>query len=88
MTTGRDRTITQFSYIYGVGRNVAAQLYDKGARTIQDLIEDPQLYDLTDSQKLGLKYYEDLKERIPREEVTEIYQYGASDCPLSAPRTS
>lgn len=33
---------------------------------------------LTGSQRLGLKYYDDLKERIPRAEVTNIYQYGSS----------
>lgn len=76
MQTNRDRSIAAFTLIYGVGRNVAAQLYDRGARTVQDLIDHADYYDLTDSQKLGLKHYEDLKQRIPREEVAQVRQYG------------
>ena len=43
-----------------------APLKDK-LTTIQDLRNHPEL--LNDKQKIGLKYYEEILERIPREEI-------------------
>lgn len=58
--------------IYGVGPVKAKDLVEKhGVRSIQDLrdkvAKDPGL--LNDKQKLGLKYVEDLQQRIPRVEM-------------------
>jgi DNA polymerase/3'-5' exonuclease PolX len=60
--------------IYGVGPAKADDLIDNyGVRSIQDLIalvyNDRSI--LTAAQTLGLIYYDDLKQRIPREEIQE-----------------
>ncbi len=57
-----------FSEIYGVGYVKAKQLVEKGVRTIAELRE--RQYELLSKlQKVGLQYYEDILERIPRTEI-------------------
>lgn len=75
--TPKNKAISTFSYIYGVGARVAEDLYRLGARTLDDLKDDPVRYHLTEAQLLGLEFYDNLKERISRDEVTALYQYGA-----------
>jgi DNA polymerase beta len=62
-----------FQDIYGVGPAKAKELVNDGYRTIVELREavqqNPKL--LNDKQKIGLQYYEDLLERIPRSEMEE-----------------
>jgi DNA polymerase/3'-5' exonuclease PolX len=62
-----------FQNIYGVGPAKATELIKAGYTTITQLREaikkNPKL--LNDKQKIGLKYYEDLLERIPRAEMEE-----------------
>jgi DNA polymerase/3'-5' exonuclease PolX len=59
--------------IYGVGPTKATELIKAGYTSIPQLREaikkNPKL--LNDKQKIGLKYYEDLLERIPRAEMEE-----------------
>ena len=59
--------------IYGVGPAKATELVTQGYTSIKQLREAikvaPKL--LNDKQKIGLKYYEDLLERIPRTEMEE-----------------
>jgi DNA polymerase/3'-5' exonuclease PolX len=59
--------------IYGVGPAKATELVNSGITSISQLREEvkknPKL--LNDKQKIGLKYYEDLLERIPRAEMEE-----------------
>ena len=59
--------------IYGVGPAKATELVKAGYTNITQLREavktNPKL--LNDKQKIGLKYYEDLLERIPRAEMEE-----------------
>jgi NAD-dependent DNA ligase/DNA polymerase/3'-5' exonuclease PolX len=60
-----------FYKIYGVGPKKAIELVDKdGITTIKQLRENTQL--LNDKQKIGLKYYDDILKRIPREEIIEF----------------
>lgn len=55
--------------IYGVGPVKAKELYEKhNIRTIEQL-RQIQNHILNDKQKIGLKYYEDILERIPRNEM-------------------
>jgi len=61
--------IETFQNIYGVGPVKARDLVEKGYHSIQALREDPSL--LNDKQRIGLKYYEPLLERIPREEMED-----------------
>jgi DNA polymerase/3'-5' exonuclease PolX len=60
--------------VHGIGPVKAKQLVEtKGIKTLADLqkavIEDPDL--LNDVQKMGLKYYADAMERIPRHEMAQ-----------------
>lgn len=61
-----------FSKIYGVGIAGANALYDAGARTIAELRAEPERFKLSDGSRAGLELYEDLLERIPRDEVELI----------------
>ncbi|XP_057528832.1 DNA polymerase lambda isoform X2 [Amaranthus tricolor] len=65
----RVKTISLFGEVWGVGPATALKLYDKGHRTLEDLKNDASL---TNAQKLGLQYFDDIKTRIPRHEVTEM----------------
>ena len=60
-----------FRGIYGVGPKKAEDLIAEGHRTISDiraaLVANPKL--LNRSQLIGLRYYDDLQERIPRAEM-------------------
>ncbi|GER32315.1 DNA polymerase lambda family protein [Striga asiatica] len=63
------RTITLFGEVWGIGPATAVKLYEKGYRTLDDLKNEESL---TNSQKLGLKYFDDIRTRIPRHEVQEM----------------
>ncbi|GMH20701.1 hypothetical protein Nepgr_022542 [Nepenthes gracilis] len=62
-------TISLFGEVWGIGPTTALKLYDKGHRTLEDLQKEESL---TNAQKVGLKYYNDIKMRIPRHEVEEM----------------
>lgn len=59
--------------IYGIGPSKANQLIASGINTIsklrEELKKDSKI--LNDKQRIGLKYYEDLLERIPRNEMEQ-----------------
>ena len=57
--------------IYGVGSHLANQFYKEGCRTLEDVRKRE---DLTDAQKIGLKYFDDIQIRIPRDEVQDFEQ--------------
>lgn len=58
-----------FAEIYGVGPKKAKELVDKGIASIAELREKQG--ELNDIQRVGLKYYEDILQRIPRSEIIE-----------------
>lgn len=60
------RTISLFGEVWGIGPATALKLYEKGHRTLEDLKNEDSL---THSQRLGLKYFDDIRTRIPRQEV-------------------
>jgi len=60
------RSVTLFGEVWGIGPATALKLYEKGHRTLDDLRNEDSL---TTSQRLGLKYFDDIKKRIPRNEV-------------------
>jgi len=59
--------------VYGIGPVKANALQQQGIRTVDQLRaaleKDPTL--LNDKQRIGLQYYEDLLQRIPRQEMAE-----------------
>nr|BAD18976.1 DNA polymerase lambda [Oryza sativa Japonica Group] len=63
------RTVSLFGEVWGVGPATALKLYDKGHRTLDDLQKDDSL---TSAQRIGLKFFDDIKQRIPRHEVSEM----------------
>ena len=65
----RKNPINLFTKIYGVGPKKAKALIDEGITTIEQLKEKANESKLNDTQKIGLKYYEPLTKRIPREEI-------------------
>lgn len=69
----RANPISIFSEIYGVGPKKAEELAKLGIPSIaklrQMVKQNPGL--LNGTQKVGLQYYEDILERIPREEIDE-----------------
>ena len=65
--------------IYGIGPKKAKDLVDMGICSVSQLRENQQL--LNKNQKLGLKYYEDILKRIPREEIEEYKTYFEMSLP-------
>jgi DNA ligase (NAD+) len=54
--------------IYGIGPKKAQDLVKRGIKTIDDL-RNREKELLNETQKVGLKYYEDILQRIPRSEI-------------------
>ncbi|CAL5421404.1 unnamed protein product [Camellia sinensis] len=70
-TDEKVRTVSLFGEVWGIGPATALKLYDKGHQTLDDLKNEDSL---TNAQRLGLKYFDDIKTRIPRHEVQEMEQ--------------
>jgi len=66
----KNNPINVLTEVYGIGFKKAKDLVDKGITTIEELRER-QNDVLNDVQKVGLKYFEDILERIPRSEIDE-----------------
>lgn len=70
-TRARATALEAFQGIYGVGPKKAEQLIDAGYTTITELraaaTANPKLFNK--NQHIGLRYYEDLQLRIPRDEM-------------------
>lgn len=63
----KNRDIATISGVWGIGEVKAKKLYDMGIETIDDLRENEHL--LTKNQRIGLKYHEELQQKIPREYI-------------------
>jgi hypothetical protein len=69
-------SIKIFQKIWGIGPKLAKDLVNKKIYNIKDLkaaILQKKIV-LTPQQKIGLKYYKDLNEKIPRHEITQYTQ--------------
>ena len=64
----KNNPVNIFCDIYGVGPKKAKEIVEKGILTIEQLRAQADLV-LNDTQKKGLKYYEDILKRIPRSEI-------------------
>ena len=60
-----------FTDVYGIGPKKAKELVQKHKITSIKQLRDQQNEVLNDVQKKGLKYYEDILERIPRSEIVK-----------------
>jgi NAD-dependent DNA ligase len=71
----RERTnpVNIFTDVYGIGPKRAKELVAEGVTSIEDLRKKQDDL-LNDVQQVGLKYYEDILERIPRSEIDEFRQ--------------
>ncbi|XP_054460620.1 DNA polymerase lambda [Anoplopoma fimbria] len=58
-----------FTNIWGAGTKTAQLWYQQGFRTLEDIRTKAHL---SNTQKIGLKHYDDLLDRMPREEATAI----------------
>ncbi len=72
--------------VYGIGPAKATELIRQGIHTVAELRrrigEDRSL--LNDKQLIGLRYYEDLLQRIPRQEMAEHESFLVSFTPMPA----
>lgn len=59
-----------FTKIWGVGTETAEAWYAQGHRTLKDV--EIYVKTLTPQQRIGLKYYEEFNQRIPRKEVKNV----------------
>lgn len=66
----KENPVNIFIEIYGVGPKKAKELVEKGITNLAQLREK-QFEVLNDIQRVGLKYYEDILQRIPRSEIIE-----------------
>ncbi len=64
----KQRILGKFASVLGAGEKTSEKWWDAGMRSLDDLRKNPKL--LTHQQKIGLKYYDDLHTRIPREYIT------------------
>ncbi|KAI0743040.1 hypothetical protein C8Q80DRAFT_1221327 [Daedaleopsis nitida] len=63
----------KFIGIYGVGMKTARIWYNNGCRTLEDVAARKGRIKLSAAQEIGLRWYDDINQRIPRAEVQEIY---------------
>jgi len=63
-----------FQGIYGVGQSTAYAWYLAGCRTLEDIKHRKGGIELSQVQEIGLKYYDDINTRMPREEASEIFR--------------
>lgn len=63
--------------VEGIGEQTAKKLYTEGYRSVSELKSAVSAgtlkTKLTDHMLVGLKYYDDLQQRIPREEIDQIF---------------
>ena len=64
----KNNPVNVLSDVYGIGPKKAQELVEQGITTIEQLRANQHQL-LNETQKVGLKYYEDILKRIPRQEI-------------------
>lgn len=71
-----EQVLNELTNIWGVGHQSASVLINKhgikGVGHLRERLKSEQSSLLTETQKIGLKYFEDFQVKIPRQEVKEI----------------
>ena len=67
----RNDPVNQLAKVYGIGPKKAKDFVEKGITTIEQLRDRDDL--LTSAMKIGVKYFDDIEKRIPREEI-DVYK--------------
>jgi Fingers domain of DNA polymerase lambda len=66
--------LAEFTGIWGVGAKMAQEWVEKGHRHIGDIRHDDRIMcQLTVQARTGLKYHEDLTQKIPREVLSCLH---------------
>ena len=65
----RHQSIMALSKVHGVGPTTAAEWFARGITTVDQAVASGVM---SAQQRVGARHWEDLQERIPREEVSEI----------------
>lgn len=64
----RQQTINLFARVSGIGPVAARKFYDDGVRTLEQLAQQK----LNTHQMIGVKYFKEFEERIPRPEMVKL----------------
>eukprot|EP01062_Namystynia_karyoxenos_P010220 TRINITY_DN1361_c0_g1_i1.p1 TRINITY_DN1361_c0_g1~~TRINITY_DN1361_c0_g1_i1.p1 ORF type:complete len:811 (+),score=157.39 TRINITY_DN1361_c0_g1_i1:63-2495(+) len=64
------RAVAELTGVWGIGAATALRYFRRGVRTVEDLRR--YWSELSAAQQVGLRYYDEIAERIPRREVAEI----------------
>ena len=68
----KNKSIKELTTVHGIGIKQANEFYAQGIKSINDL---KNIYnDLPSTIQKGLKYYDDIQIKIPREEITELFK--------------
>jgi DNA polymerase lambda len=67
----KTESLKQLMKVYGIGKVFANRLWNKKIRSLKELRKHPEM--LNEKQKIGLKYCEELSQKIPRDECEKIY---------------
>ncbi|KAF9458134.1 hypothetical protein BDZ94DRAFT_1201680 [Collybia nuda] len=62
-----------FQGIYGVGQSTAFRWYAAGCRTLDDVLGGKGGIKLTAAQEIGIQFYDDINDRMPRDEAKAIF---------------
>ncbi|KAI8148626.1 hypothetical protein BJV82DRAFT_663985 [Fennellomyces sp. T-0311] len=65
------KVLDTFYNVHGAGAYTAREWHRKGYRTLDDVFVNAKL---SKDQKIGIKYYDDFRKKIPRIEVEEIWK--------------
>ncbi|KAG1742603.1 hypothetical protein EDD22DRAFT_786565 [Suillus occidentalis] len=65
--------INLFRGIYGVGQQIASMWYNNGCRTLDDVRARKGGIKLSHVQEIGLQFYDDINDRMPRSEAEAIF---------------
>jgi DNA polymerase lambda len=68
----KNKCIKELTSVHGIGIKQANEFFAKGIKSVNDL---KNIFDiLPNTIKKGLKYYDDIQIKIPREEITELFK--------------